>query len=653
LEGKIEFTAKCRLSAIAFFWFRRTDSGASSSNREHAGHGPSQPRFIRLDHKYFRMMKTTAKPALYATTTIIATTAVWVSVYLFFLRPLVVRIYRGESLPVLNRLIQFQAVHPLDYYLDKLWMMTWLTLPPVILLVCVALAWDKRWEIAMVLILLFTAVEVRLPGLFGRAMWEDEAITLLQTAGNPDPQWSNVAAPARVAKQLFQGDSPLSEITQDLRQNDVHPPIYYWGVALWRRMFGYSLEAARAFSLVCSVGAVLAFYFLLRAGRVGSPFAAAMVYALSTSSVSLAATARNYALTSLWVVLAGLFAVLAQNLFASRRRQAFICAMASAVFSGLAFQTHYFALFPVAVIQLWLFFRLWRRSKSLAVCIPLVAAAIGTVGLSTLLRQLGARPDAAVGFPGFADQSSLILQSTRAVLWATWYSLPRLLNRLPGIGILVLFAITTITVIRNRFVTNRPVWILFLAWAVALPLGLLVLDFISNKDVASSYYLEFANPALAAMIMFPIAKALSSKEKRALGIALLAVITGFQMLGINWGNETPDAQARSLARTIKQSDSGSQIVVMAGARLVAGPLVYEMDPESLIFPFDEDTEVVKAWSTINTYQDVWIVLYSVPIYPSFDQVGNSLLSRIRTSGFYEELATQPTSFRVFHFRKTS
>ena len=43
-------------------------------------------------------------------------------------------------------------------------------------------------------------------------------------------------------------------IARDLRATDVHPPLYFWAVALWRRLIGGGLLAVRLFSRAVWVG---------------------------------------------------------------------------------------------------------------------------------------------------------------------------------------------------------------------------------------------------------------------------------------------------------------------------------------------------------------------------------------------------------------
>ena len=84
----------------------------------------------------------------------------------------------------------------------------------------------------------------------------DEQYTLFLTAGTARPSWPNTAFAAGTITQVQSGHASLRQIAHDLRATDVHPPLYFWMIALWRDAFGPSLFAARLFSVLCGVVSV-------------------------------------------------------------------------------------------------------------------------------------------------------------------------------------------------------------------------------------------------------------------------------------------------------------------------------------------------------------------------------------------------------------
>jgi hypothetical protein len=79
----------------------------------------------------------------------------------------------------------------------------------------------------------------------------DEQYTLFVTAGTPRPDWPAAAFPAGDVALVQAGHATLGGIARDLRTTDVHPPLYFWTVSLWRLVFGPSLFAARMLSVLC------------------------------------------------------------------------------------------------------------------------------------------------------------------------------------------------------------------------------------------------------------------------------------------------------------------------------------------------------------------------------------------------------------------
>jgi len=46
-------------------------------------------------------------------------------------------------------------------------------------------------------------------------------------------------------------------VAHDLRAGDVHPPLYFWALDVWRQVFGPSWFAARALSVLLTLGTLI------------------------------------------------------------------------------------------------------------------------------------------------------------------------------------------------------------------------------------------------------------------------------------------------------------------------------------------------------------------------------------------------------------
>ena len=81
----------------------------------------------------------------------------------------------------------------------------------------------------------------------------DEQYTLFLTGQAARPIWPEGAITAGEIRQLQAGHAGFIAIARDLRDTDVHPPLYFWAVSAWRGLAGDSLFAARLASVLFSV----------------------------------------------------------------------------------------------------------------------------------------------------------------------------------------------------------------------------------------------------------------------------------------------------------------------------------------------------------------------------------------------------------------
>ncbi len=121
---------------------------------------------------------------------------------------------------------------------------------------------------------------------------------------------------------------------------DVHPPLYYWLVKPWSAMFNYSPEGIRSFSLIFGILTVVSIYWIgkklfnTRAGLL-----AAAITAISPFAIEYSQEARMYSLFGFFFLWAVYFFIKA--LQDNKRKDWIIWG----IFGGLAFLTHYLALF--------------------------------------------------------------------------------------------------------------------------------------------------------------------------------------------------------------------------------------------------------------------------------------------------------------------
>ncbi len=136
----------------------------------------------------------------------------------------------------------------------------------------------------------------------------DEQYTLFLTSGVPRPDWPMGVFPAGLVRTIQAGHSGLGGIARDLRSTDVHPPLYFWLVSLWRDVFGHGLFEARLLSVLLGLGSLALTGAIARVARV--PPVLAMLLTLGCYGFTYTnVVARGFAL-ALLLLLGGVVCLL-------------------------------------------------------------------------------------------------------------------------------------------------------------------------------------------------------------------------------------------------------------------------------------------------------------------------------------------------------
>ena len=171
--------------------------------------------------------------------------------------------------------------------------------------------------------------------------------------------------------QLLRGD--FGELLDGLTVTEKTPPLYYVLAWLWTQPFGTGEVGVRSLSALAGVLTVPVAFALARdlvSARAG--LVAAALVAVNPLLVWYSQEARAYALVVLLSALATLYGVRA-----ARGRDGALWRWALA--SALALATHYFALFAVAPLALWVLMRSPERRR-----VQAATGAIGATGLALL-----------------------------------------------------------------------------------------------------------------------------------------------------------------------------------------------------------------------------------------------------------------------------
>jgi hypothetical protein len=398
---------------------------------------------------------------------------------------------------------------------------------------------------AMALVLLVAVLAIG-GGAVLRSAEYDEGYTSLVTSPDPRPAWpAGIFTPREVAPVL-EAVVPPAEVSRQLRETDVHPPLYFWAAGLLRQAGLTELGALRAFSVACAVAAVAAFMAAARLAGI-PPLAAGLLTALSYGFAYTGGVARGFALAHLMLGLAALATVLAW------RRGGTVAGVAAAAAAGLAAGlasfANYLAAFPAAALLGWLLIAPglgWARVKLLvAAALPFLAVQAGN--LSYFLPQRGSRPEQ---FEPFAilPAVKLLGQFNAANLFGGLPLYAEGLARVAIGGALAGLLLAGAIAVAWRWRGLGPTRWLWLGGFAAPSAGLLLLGALAGNTPVELRYLAFAAP-FAALLLAGAAGAVAQRHPRAAlaGLGLLLAVQGAGILGMALHPATRQAYRDAMA----------------------------------------------------------------------------------------------------------
>ncbi|GAB0118267.1 hypothetical protein [Acidisoma sp. 7E03] len=379
-----------------------------------------------------------------------------------------------------------------------------------------------------------------------RAPEYDEGYTTFVTAQAARPAWP--AGPFRVGdvRGAFAPAATPWAIGSNLRRTDVHPPLYFWTVWAWRRLFGPDLFRTRLLSVLCSLGALAAILALAEAAAL--PAVPAVLITLGCFGfVETGIVARGFALAqclTLW----GL--VLTLRAAAGGR----ITAFAAGLLLGAASFTNYLAAFPAGAAVLWLAPRERGQALTLLAGLALFLRADAVFFSAQKASRIGQFPDFTL--TGFL--ASLAHALGGAVLGGLpLYAEGALRAGLNGLLGLLLLALLLLPVLSwQRLGRPGPRALLALA-AASGPLGLGVLALASRSVPVEIRYLAFALPPFALLL----AGALARLPWPGTGLALLLAVQSAAIAGLMFRPETMQPE-RAAARAAAQAAGDTGLVLL-------------------------------------------------------------------------------------------
>ncbi len=131
----------------------------------------------------------------------------------------------------------------------------------------------------------------------------DEAYSLFLTAGHARPAWPATPFHPAAIRSLYFGPATFPQIANDLRYGDVHPPLYFWLLKIWRDMLGPAWFTARLLSVIFALATLAILAHLARLLK-APPALTLLICLLTYGFAYTSIVARGFALAQL-LLLAG------------------------------------------------------------------------------------------------------------------------------------------------------------------------------------------------------------------------------------------------------------------------------------------------------------------------------------------------------------
>ena len=421
---------------------------------------------------------------------------------------------------------------------------------------------------ALIALILALSAGILIAAAWLRSFEYDEAYSFFVTAGTARPVWPAVPFTAGSVRAAFTGSASFASIAQELRQTDVHPPLYFWALHVWQMVVGHSLFVARMLSVLFGLGSLVLVGGIAREARI--PANLAMLLTLGCYGFAYTSSiARGFALAELLMLSGVLLA-----LIAARRCAAPVSCVAGLLLGAASF-ANYLASFAGGAAVLWLVVvrprqpRLWLGAAiGLLVWVP--------ADLWFFLAQRNSRTGQFPAFEWLPGLVRLARYAAGAVLGGLPLYVSRTAQPLVG-GALAAGLVLLVGIIwlRWRVLGRAEPRLLLSLGAVATPVGLILLGVVFDNTPIELRYFSFSVPFFALLI----AAALASMPRTA-ALAGGAVLVGLQVLAIAGLLVRPETMqpARATASAAAALVGPHGLVLLARGNDgvgVVGPFLYE------------------------------------------------------------------------------
>jgi uncharacterized membrane protein len=331
---------------------------------------------------------------------------------------------------------------------------------------------------------------------WSRSAEYDEQYTLFLTGRMTRPDWPADSLTVADVLALQASQAGFVHIARDLRSTDVHPPLYFWMIAIWRDLFGDSLFAARLASVLFSIATLSLVAVLARLCGIPPP-AAVLLTVGCYGFVYTGVIARGFALGQL-LSIAGIVVLMIH-------REHRWPALAGGTLLGAATFTNYLTIFVGSAAMLWLagkacVARGWPMKQRFGLAFLGFVAWL-PADLWFFLAQRHSRTEQFQPF-GLATAIARLGQYAAGNLFGGLSLYVSETFDEPVAAALACLAVGSVAAIvwRWRSIASAETRWLLASAAIAPPVGLLVLGLVFDNTPIELRYLAFATPFLGLLL---------------------------------------------------------------------------------------------------------------------------------------------------------
>jgi len=466
----------------------------------------------------------------------------------------------------------------------------------------------------------------------------DESYSIFLTAGDPRPNWPTTPFSAAQVRADYTGQASPIQIAQALRTGDVHPPLYFWILDLWRQVFGESWQTARLLSVMFSLATLATLAQLAK--QTNTPITPTILIAVLAYGYAYTSTiTRNFALAQLLTTLALTLIVRcvgwaerseADHLPTTSQEipinpvspaKAGILFLAGTTFSAATF-TNYLSIFTPIATLLWLLTRQGPEPGRMPLPRHLASTASFLAGLIVFLpadlyfftAQHASRTSQ---FPPFhpIQAATLIAKDSGAAIFGglPLYAAP---YTAPVAAALLIFFLICLTQ------ATKPA--LFTLTALATPIGLFLLGLTFHNTPIEIRYCAFSIPSLA-LILATLPKPLRTT---------LILLESLGTIGLALAPSTMQPQALAARQAAALATPATLVLVPYGNDGVGIP-----GPFIAAAPGSLTIQIIKSPPTLA--HQTRIILATITADDSSRQTVSATLAALAANPCWRRTSTSP------------